>query len=328
MRRAWLTFFVKLVCSFILLVLVLHSIEISTLWQIVGTTRIDLLFLAVCLFYPTQLFNTYRWYYLLRTLGGTASYGSMVRYSFLGQFTALFLPGQISGDIVRAMAIGYQQQEHARSLLSVILDKLSFLFAITLFALVGSLISPILATIPGLTLGAALICFLSLLGLTLFAVYRDARLLTWLLSRPWPIPAIFFRLLQRLTIIFDISRLSFSTTVFVLLCACGLQILNTIGSLVLAQAMHITISPLDWAAINGVVALVQVLPISIGGLGVREGAFVLLLSLYGVSQVQATAFSLTMFVLLIVLITLGWFTIEALIMWQSAMKERREKPVT
>src|SRR5207247_1873449 len=93
----------------------------------------------------------------------------------------------------------------------------------------------------------------------------------------------------------SLPRLSLRTILVVLALGFGLQLSYTAGSYTLAKSMGITISPVDWAAINAIVALVQILPLTIGGLGVREGLFAKILALYQIPVAQSTAVSLTGF---------------------------------
>lgn len=320
MSRHWLAFGAKLLCSLAVLTLVLGSLDREALWAAIVAADLRLLMLAVVMFYPTQLIGAHRWFSLLRTLGATSSYPTTVRYSFLGQFSALFLPGQISGDVVRTVAMAQHGQEPAQSLLSVALDKLSFLFAIALFALIGSLASPVLLGLPGLVLGACALCTAAFAGVLSLARFRNFLLIERSIPATGALPGWLVTPLQRFLPVLAIPALPYHVIALVIGYACSLQALNTLGSLILARAMGIVIHPLDWAAVNAVVALVQVLPISIGGLGVREGTFVWLLGLYGVSQIQAAAYSLMTFALVAMLISLGWLAIEGV----RALRHRGE----
>jgi hypothetical protein len=85
----------------------------------------------------------------------------------------------------------------------------------------------------------------------------------------------------------------------------------TAGGYFVALSMHIEIDPVDWIAINAIVSFVQIFPITLGGIGVREGAFGVILSLYGVSFRQAIIFSLTAFTMGAILTTLLWLALSA-----------------
>jgi glycosyltransferase 2 family protein len=64
-----------------------------------------------------------------------------------------------------------------------------------------------------------------------------------------------------------------------------------------AAAIGIRPGPTAWLAFVPMVLIVQVLPISIGGLGLREGALVFFLSPYGVSDGEAVLLGLVLYLL-------------------------------
>ncbi len=313
MTRKQFSFLIKLTFSALILTLITRSVDMSNFWVTLRHARGELLILAICMFFPAQIFAAYRWHQILHSLNLRTSFGNVVAYTFAGQFSALFLPGQVSGDVVKALAFAHQHRQYECVFLSVLLDKLSYLAVLGFFAIVGALAAPELRNIAGLvpaagaTFGAALAGFLTL------SFYRNQRLIDHLsreLAEPNCMAGLIAPILQRAMIALSLPRLQLADGLRILLLASGLQALNTIGSLVLAQALAINIGMLDWMAIASVVAVIQIFPLSVGGLGVREGAFIILLALYGVEPARATAFSLLTFVLVAFLITLGWLIAE------------------
>lgn len=75
------------------------------------------------------------------------------------------------------------------------------------------------------------------------------------------------------------------------------QLLGLIGVVAAALAIGLDLSPLTLGWVRTAVMLLVMLPISIAGFGVREGALVAVLAQYGVAGEQAVAFSLLMFVI-------------------------------
>lgn len=313
MTNKKLSFLAKLAFSTLVLALIARSVDMAEFWASLGQARGELVVLAVCMFFPAQIFGAYRWYQILQALDLRSNFGSVVRYTFIGQFSALFLPGQVSGDVVRALTFAHQHRQHERVFLSVLLDKSSFLATLGFFALAGTLVAPDLQGIPGLLLASGTIFGVALAGFLALSFYRNRRLLDFLSHRvegssrkPGPIEFV----LRRAAVALSLPRLQLADALRILFLASGLQVLNTIGSLVMAHALAINVGVLDWVAIVAVVAIIQIFPLSVGGLGVREGAFVLLLALYGVDPARATAFSLLTFVLVAFLVTLGWLVAE------------------
>jgi uncharacterized protein (TIRG00374 family) len=87
--------------------------------------------------------------------------------------------------------------------------------------------------------------------------------------------------------------------------------------LALATNVHLSILVIGW--IRSLVGILQLIPFSVGGLGVREASLVLLLREYGISEPQALAFSLAIFGLMVV----GGLTGGVLEAWDILFSRRR-----
>jgi uncharacterized membrane protein YbhN (UPF0104 family) len=73
----------------------------------------------------------------------------------------------------------------------------------------------------------------------------------------------------------------------------------------IARDIGITINYSDWCWIFSAVSVILLLPISFGGVGVREGGFLMLLAMFGVSTESALACSLAFFALQVATSLLG-----------------------
>ena len=74
----------------------------------------------------------------------------------------------------------------------------------------------------------------------------------------------------------------------------------------LARAVDVDVSPMTLAWVFAAVSLLQALPISVAGVGVREVSFVALLGLYDIPASQALTLSLATFGLQLALASAGW----------------------
>ena len=83
---------------------------------------------------------------------------------------------------------------------------------------------------------------------------------------------------------------------------------HLIGTLVyalLAASLEIHLDLMTWGWIRSAVILVTLLPISVAGLGIREGAMLYLLSSYGVPEEQAMAMAFLVFGTVLLFLTMG-----------------------
>ena len=237
--------------------------------------------------------STLRWQRVLDALGLPARLGTLLSHFLAGQFVGNFLPSTIGGDILRVTRLSASNGESPGSFASVVLERLTgwiVLPFITLFALLTHPELLRLADPRGSNLALALsIGTLVLLGVVLFLAGnprlggRLAHQDSWL------------RFVGAIHLGLDRFRRRPGAAVSVLLVSCAYQLAIVVAAWMGAQALGIHVG---WAAILAfvpAVAIAQVVPISVGGLGVREGAFVLFLHPLGVATSQAIALGLLLY---------------------------------
>ena len=93
----------------------------------------------------------------------------------------------------------------------------------------------------------------------------------------------------------SVARLSPATLARIVVLSMAAQIPGALVFVVLGRGLGLDVSLPAMAWVRSVVVLFTVLPISIGGLGVREGVLVLVLGSYGVASSDALALSILVF---------------------------------
>jgi len=104
-----------------------------------------------------------------------------------------------------------------------------------------------------------------------------------------------FRIMTEFYDYFSLLRERKGTLASALALSAIIQFLNFFMVILLAWRMGLPVSMLQFAVFLPIVITISSLPISISGLGVREGAFVILLGLISVSPEAATSLSLSWF---------------------------------
>jgi hypothetical protein len=94
----------------------------------------------------------------------------------------------------------------------------------------------------------------------------------------------------------------------------------------LAQSVDLPLGVFDLGWIRSAVTTLGMLPLTLSGLGVREGAMIALLAGYGVTPVAAVVFSLLLFVRAVVVALAGGLLVAVDVLagriWQPAPKPR------
>ncbi len=248
----------------------------------------DLCYLAAAyaLAMAGMFIRTFRWRILLNAVGAKVSASRLLYLYFVGGFFNVFLPTGLGGDVVRVLEIGPSAtSEQAAG--TVLVDRLAgfvalFVMALAALPFASGVLPPSLALAIGLLAGA--VC----LGA---ALLFEGRLLR--------------RLTARLPGALSLASGGWLSRTYVVITACGARaIWGALGvsavynlsviwaSALVARAFALQVSAWYFLLFIPITVLALLVPISIGGLGVRENIYVALFGQVGLITAQATVLSL------------------------------------
>ena len=277
------------------LALIYFALDGESARRSVWTADLRFLLIAVLLFFPIQYLAAYRWHFILSRLDQVIPFFTILRHSVLGQLSTLFLPGQVSGDIVKFLLVSHRREEKVPIALSLAIDKATILLAVAGFAMVGALAGGPLSRLTEVKVAASIVIVVVFPMVVLLCQYRkDQTRLIRFASRVRWLPDFIVKTIKALP---AAPPMPTTAVLIVILTALALVCSYSIGTYFVALSLRIELNPIDWLAINAIVSFIQIFPLTIGGIGVRESAFGVILSLYGVPFSQAVVFSLTGFAL-------------------------------
>jgi hypothetical protein len=263
----------------------LHNI-VSTL----STAHIPYYFAAIILYIISQPLRTLRWGLLLRAKQVELSQIKLLALYFIGMFFSNFLPTIMGGDVVRGYYIYKESHSHEVAFGSVVVERLCGLVVIVTVGFISSLFFYIKG-------GPAPIVMVSFAGCCAMLFIMAGFLyqpLVALLIRPLKVFTR-WRVQERVNEIY-LAILSYKNHSDALLLCVALSLLFELVIILIYYVLSVALSwgiPFYFFLYTvPVITIVSMIPISFGGLGVREGATVLLFSLYGISAASAIALSL------------------------------------
>jgi len=279
---AWLGVTARVAATVGLMAYAVRDIDWTGLRNLLAAARWSWWLAALAITLAVQVVAGIRWAALARPLGFDFPRRFFVRRFFEGMFFSLCLPSSIGGDVVKAVRIGSTTPLRLLAACSVLADRLTGLAAL------GVLVGTAIIT-RKYTLGtaAAVAVFAGLL----VAAVAGFRIVLGLLDRihsilPEGSPGRDFvaRLLpyrQRPSLVLGAIGWSFVV-----------QIGGAVAVAFVARALGVVEPLATWFTVVPLVALLMVLPISIGGFGVRENALGFLLRGYGVPYETGVAIAL------------------------------------
>lgn len=282
----------KIVVSLALIAFLLHKTGLERTFS--ELSKADLWMIPVCIaaYLFAQFISTWRWQFLARALDFNLSMRELYDYYLIGMFSNQFLPGAIGGDAVRMFMLAKSANRKKREALLTLLAErgvgliaiMMFTTAICLLPSVSSIdwgLRPSLPGLPHFYLDTRLfLVSLSLIGIVGYLVLWFVPLERWVERFPK------LALLKQAKVYWsNIPLLIKSVGVSMLVqgMMIGIQML-------ILKALHVQIPVLDMAAVYGMVSLISVLPLTWGGLGVREAAYQTLLMKVGLPDHTALAF--------------------------------------
>jgi uncharacterized membrane protein YbhN (UPF0104 family) len=237
--------------------------------------------------------STLRWQQVLVALDVRGRLRRLFSHFLAGQFISAFLPGTVGGDVVRMTRLTRDTHNGPISFASVVLERLTGWIVLPLITLLGFLVNPTLRHL-GPTRAAVTIAVGTLVGLILVLVAVDHPKLggRFADSEGWRRFAGAVHL--------GVGKLRRRPTAALSVVGVGFVYQMSLVLAALMAARALGIDNLGFTALMAffpAVLIAQVLPISIGGLGVREFALVFFLGAVGVGKEQALALGLLFYIL-------------------------------
>src|SRR4051812_499149 len=264
----------KLSVSLVRLVGLFSRIDVAQLWQTARLASLPWLFAALGVFAVSTLAAAWRWNLLLKAQHLEITFRSLLATFLVSTYFNNFLPSNIGGDVIRIGDTGRHANSKTLATTVVLMDRILGLIALVFVAALGATavgrLHHAAAPIWPVWLWAG---FLAGAAATTPAVFA---------------PVGFGRLLRPLTVFHPEWVGGRITTLTGALAKFGADpsalVIAFIGAILVqgalvafyfavAYALHLDIAMWDLAVVVPMSFVVQLLPVSVGGFGVREAFF-------------------------------------------------------
>ncbi len=275
--RKHLILIVKLAVSSLSLYVVFSKIDVREFVRMLAKIGPLYFVLAALPYIVAQAVSTWRWKLLLPE---QFRFRRLFSLYMIGSFFNSFLPGLIGGDAVKAYYLNKDAKKLSLTLASVFMDRY---FGYASLMIIGMSAFPFASGYFGKASYRWLMP-------SIFVAFAAASFLFFRLKLGKNFASVgeiyeyFGRLKSRREVIVKAVLLSFVV-----------QFLNFFMVVILALATGENIPIVPLFVFLPIIITVTTIPISMSGLGVREGSFVLLLGLIGVRPAVATSLSLSWF---------------------------------
>ena len=293
----------KVVISVALIAFLLHRIGINVLAKTLSNANITYITLAFALIVSGVVISSYKWHILLSVHDIKMDLSTLVSLYFISMFWRNFL-STVGGEAYKIYGVSKQTGKLIESFASVVLERGTGLLALLSISFVSVLFG------HGFGLDKTVI----LLVIILFVGYL--LIVGTLFNRNWSMRIIkifaFFKsdaLLAKITKVHN-SIFMYRGHKALLIRAVIISFIYQTTAVVMAvfiisRSLNLQIPLIYFFLFCPIIGIFEMLPISLNGIGVREGAFLFFFTKVGVLEVQAFSMSFVMYAVVLIVSLIG-----------------------
>ena len=304
--------FLRVIVSLTLLIVLLFYIDLQEIRRYTPDIISPAILIALAAALAQIIMTSWRWQYLLNVVGVVLPLRLIIRTNVVGIISNIVLLNVIGGLVARAGMLAQRGVEIHSVLSTSILERLVIVIVLSVMSLGGvAYLGFGLQTHSNIAFrviaGGALLLVIVLLVLNYALPLLGGRL-SWVkekLLSTWQEIRIQARNFRAMAMTFALTAIS--------------QILLVVVGMALAYSTDYTVPLWECALILPLVALISSLPITIGGLGLREASAVVLLGALGISSEQALMISVLISIITLIAACLS-FAVDML--YEVSMRVR------
>ena len=244
---------------------------------------------------------SFRWRFLLSSLGVKISARETLYAFFSGLFFNLFFPSFVAGDVFRGFSVSYRHGQTQKVASSVLMDRFSGATALTLLALISFIAGRKLMPAEGIAIPLGVLCLILLFASAIIFSRRFFSFLIQILGKENAFKKKLISFHGQLYFFRQNPRVFLKSMLF----SFPIQVLGAMSFFVVSKAFGLTLGPIYFLVLVPIVIAIALIPITIAGAGTREAASVYFFSLLGVDKGVGLSISLLNLVFMVSLGILG-----------------------
>jgi len=281
---------IRIVVTLGILILIFRNVEIEKVIGIIKQANVGYLMLAIVFQLLSTILAGYRWCIVMHLIEFSQPVWFYIKSYFKGSFFNQGLPTSIGGDAIRVLDVAATGQRKRDAFIGVFIDRTLGLIGLLLLNLIANNLAPDLLP-EGMYW---LINGIVLLGLSGFTVLTLLHKLQYF--RQWRLTRYVLRISDNLKkVLKDVKSISLQMFIGVVI-----HLFSMINIFFVGQSVGLDYNLLTFSVIVPPVILLTLIPISLAGWGVREGAMIGLFTLIGADKSIVLSMSILYGIILII----------------------------
>ncbi len=281
----------KAIISTVLIYYILRKTNLNEIWISIKSANLYLLLLSFSLHAVGYYASAYRWRILSATQDMNFSVSYLVQSYAVAMFFNNVLPSTIGGDAIRAYDSWRKGYSKLKSIATVGVERFIGMFALLVFATIAlALTGEVNRQVPYIWLWVVIIFLLMLIIIQgIFIHEGKAKRLSKIIDLPG------FKIFRKQIKKFADAFVNFKGQNKALIYSLALSLLLQINVIfhyfLISEALGLGIPFIKFWIIIPLALFIQMIPISINAIGIRENLYVFFFNIYGAPVASAVAFS-------------------------------------
>lgn len=294
----------RICISILLIYLLLSKINVKDLIDVFNNVDFRIVLISLLINLVFIILSAYKWKSLLENV----PFISLIKSIFQSKFFSMILPGQLFGEASKVYTLRNENVDYESSTMSILIDKLTSLIALFLLSFVGIVFSE-----NKIINDIKTVCFICLIIfiIMLFTpkiIFLDKLIktvLNYLIISKIKIIKKIGDFINKMYNAWIVCVSNYKKTIYTILIGITCQLLCIVEQFIIINCLNINISFVDMMWIFPAVSILLLLPITVGGVGLRELSYATIFSSFGVGNELTLVFTTILFIVNIIIALLG-----------------------
>lgn len=295
-----LIFTLKLSVSTGIILFILQRIDLKYLTAKLLSMQWSYLMVCFPLFFLGEILHALRWKMLLKCKSIEVSILRLIYFNFVGLFFNLSLPSAIGGDVVRIYQMSTYSQNTSEAVASVIMDRGVGFFSLLCVAPIMVIFRTKQMETFAFFSPIVLLSFTAMAAIFIFFRLKEP-MQKWSSANKNK----FYKKITHYYNVFDAYRSHKKIILLAMFISLGMIFLGIVITYIISHGLGLDFPMAYFIIFVPIIILITMIPISIHGLGLREGAFLFFFTKAGLSAPEALSISLVSYVLTLIFGMIG-----------------------
>lgn len=291
--KKYIKVLIRTIISLTFIIFLLKKVQLDELKEILIESEWILYTISTCVVLSTRIFAAFRWKYLLSVFKLKISLLRIMYWGMIATFFNMFLPTALGGDVVRIYELSKHSGRTYDAAASVLIGRIIGYVGAIALAFGALVFNPVLRGDSRILVSVVTITVASLSAMFVLFNTRLSKKVVQIFSRLGM--GFISEKVEKAYEALHLYRGQYRVLIVALLMSLFLQVTYIACVYLIGIALGMEVPFRFYLSSIPLIWIITMIPVSISGIGLREGGFVFFFSMIGVKSEKSIALSLLVF---------------------------------